>query len=76
MPVKPVQTRTFRGRSPDERRAERRERFIEAGISAFGARGYVLKHAAGTELVDAIRTAVGTPRPTARSIGFSSSQAP
>jgi two-component system response regulator NreC len=26
---------------------------------AFGARGYVLKHAAGTELVDAIRTAVG-----------------
>jgi two-component system, NarL family, response regulator NreC len=26
---------------------------------AFGARGYVLKHSAGTELVEAIRTAVG-----------------
>lgn len=32
--------RTWRGQSLEERRAERRERLIEAGIELFGTRGY------------------------------------
>ncbi len=32
--------RTYRGRSPEERRAERRERLLEAGLKLFGGEGY------------------------------------
>jgi AcrR family transcriptional regulator len=32
--------RTYRGASPDQRRAERRERLIAAGIEVFGTTGY------------------------------------
>jgi AcrR family transcriptional regulator len=32
--------RTFKGQSQEERKAERRRRLLEAGISAFGERGY------------------------------------
>ena len=32
--------RTWRGQTTDQRRAERRERLIEAGIELFGTRGY------------------------------------
>ena len=32
--------RTFKGQSQEERKAERRRRLIEAGINAFGERGY------------------------------------
>src|SRR5690606_15596861 len=33
-------SRTFRGQSTDERKAERKARFIEAGIRVFGERGF------------------------------------
>ncbi len=33
-------SRTFRGQSTDERKAERKTRFIEAGIRVFGERGF------------------------------------
>lgn len=32
--------RTFKGMAPEDRRRERRERFLEAGLEAFGLRGY------------------------------------
>jgi AcrR family transcriptional regulator len=40
VPEKTSGRRTFKGRSMDERRAERRVRLIEAGIQAFGEHGY------------------------------------
>lgn len=33
-------TRLYRGVSPDERRAQRRERLLEAGLEVFGTHGY------------------------------------
>src|SRR5689334_2593599 len=38
-PAAPVR-RHFRGVSPEERQAQRRERLVEAGLDAFGARGF------------------------------------
>jgi AcrR family transcriptional regulator len=35
-----AQTRRYRGITPDERRARRRERLMEAGLELFGTRGY------------------------------------
>lgn len=39
--AKPAAGRTWGGRSTEDRRSERRERLIEAGIELFGTRGYV-----------------------------------
>ena len=42
MPSKPAASkpRLYRGVSAAERRAERRERLLEAGLELFGTRGY------------------------------------
>jgi AcrR family transcriptional regulator len=37
---RPAGGRTYGGRSPEERRAERRERLLEAGLRRFGGEGY------------------------------------
>lgn len=44
--------RRYRGVTPDERRAERRERLLEAGLELFGTRGY-----AGTSIREVSATA-------------------
>ncbi len=49
--------RTFRGQSSDERKAERRARFIEAGVRVFGTKGF---HAA------TVREICGTAKLTER----------
>jgi AcrR family transcriptional regulator len=45
-------SRRYRGVAPAERRAQRRERFIEAGLELFGTRGY-----AGTSIREVSATA-------------------
>lgn len=40
MPTPPVANRRYRGSSAEERRAQRRERFLEAAIQVYGEQGY------------------------------------
>jgi AcrR family transcriptional regulator len=40
MPVASLQNRVYRGMPAEARRAERRERLVEAGLEVFGTRGY------------------------------------
>jgi len=37
---RPAETRSYRGRSTDERKAERRSRLVRAAVKLYGARGY------------------------------------
>lgn len=40
MPVSPISRRRYAGKTHEERRAERRERLLDAGLQLFGTNGY------------------------------------
>ena len=68
----PAPRRGYGGRSAAERRAERRERLLAAGLELFGTRGYAatsIERLCAAASVSWITRITGTTPPTAASFG-------